>query len=300
MMLNSKSIGNKIVAARKKMNLSQTELAQRVFISSQAVGKWERGESMPDIPTLNQLAQIFGVDLNYFSDSFSASEPLKEDETIENQPNEKQVVRPNKRFGLNWNMSSGNWVGADFSGLNNLKEKFSASNIKNCKFIGADLSELVLKGNNIEDSDFSNSDLRDSKIQSSNLCNNLFNGCSIIDATFNESEIDNCSFNAADFSGVEFSSVNFEKNKIENAIWKLSSFYLSNIADIEFNGIIEECSFESCSFSKVTFKNAKLLNTFFKGKKLMGIKFIDCEADRMTYEFLKNAKADLSGLSLIA
>ena len=43
MMLNSKSIGNKIVVARKNMNLSQAELANQVAISPQAVGKWERG-----------------------------------------------------------------------------------------------------------------------------------------------------------------------------------------------------------------------------------------------------------------
>ena len=47
-MLNSNSIGNKIAEARKKINLSQAELAQQVSISPQAVGKWERGESMPD------------------------------------------------------------------------------------------------------------------------------------------------------------------------------------------------------------------------------------------------------------
>jgi hypothetical protein len=48
----------------------------------------------------------------------------------------------------------------------------------------------------------------------------------------------------------------------------------------------------------VTFKNATIVNTFFKGKKLKGIQFIDCQADRITYEFLKNGKADLTGLTL--
>ncbi|MDP2721830.1 MAG: helix-turn-helix transcriptional regulator, partial [Bacteroidales bacterium] len=67
-MLNTKNIGNKITEARKKNNLSQARLAERLFISSQAVGKWERGESMPDITTFIRLAEILGVDLNYFSD----------------------------------------------------------------------------------------------------------------------------------------------------------------------------------------------------------------------------------------
>ena len=77
-MLNSKSIGNKIADARKKINLSQAELAKQVSISPQAVGKWERGESMPDIMTLNRLAEIFLVDLNYFSESFHLEETLTE------------------------------------------------------------------------------------------------------------------------------------------------------------------------------------------------------------------------------
>jgi transcriptional regulator with XRE-family HTH domain len=73
-MLNTKKIGNKIAEARKKINISQAQLAERLFISSQAVGKWERGESMPDITTFNRLAEILGVDLNYFSENFQSVE----------------------------------------------------------------------------------------------------------------------------------------------------------------------------------------------------------------------------------
>ena len=72
-MLKSKMIGNKITEARKKVNISQAQLAQRLFISPQAVGKWERGESMPDIITFIRLAEILGVDLNYFSESLQSS-----------------------------------------------------------------------------------------------------------------------------------------------------------------------------------------------------------------------------------
>ena len=54
-MSKSNSIGNKITEARKKINISQAQLADRLFISPQAVGKWERGESMPDIITLERL-----------------------------------------------------------------------------------------------------------------------------------------------------------------------------------------------------------------------------------------------------
>src|SRR5512133_2261111 len=67
--METKMIGNKIAEARKKTDISQAQLAERLFITPQAVGKWERGESMPDIITLNRLAGILGVDLNYFSEN---------------------------------------------------------------------------------------------------------------------------------------------------------------------------------------------------------------------------------------
>jgi uncharacterized protein YjbI with pentapeptide repeats len=299
-MLNAKSIGDKIAAARKNINLSQAELGQQVSISPQAVGKWERGEAMPDIMTLNRLAEIFGVDLNYFSDSFKSVDAVTETiAPIEKQTVERPSFQPKKKFGLNWNMSSGNWVDADFSGLHNLKDKFSTSNMKNCKFISSDLSDLTLQANNIVGCDFSNSDLRNSKIQASNLENNQFVECSLIDAGFEASEIKNCNFSKANFSGVEFKTSELRNCIVENAIWKHASFELSHIADTVFNGTIEDCSFDNCSFSKVTFKNVRLGNTFFKGKKLKGIQFIDCHADRMTYEFLKNGKADLTGITVL-
>ena len=297
MMLNSKSVGNKIATARKKIDLSQADLAQQVSISPQAVGKWERGESMPDIATLNRLAEILGVDLNYFSETFKSN--VSENHVETKQTIEVSSTKPKTNSGLSWNMSSGNWVDADFSGLNNLKDKFSTSNMKNCKLIDSDLSNLILKSNNIVGCDFSNSDLRNSKIQTSNLQNNQFVECLLIDTEFSSSEIKNCNFSQANFSGVELKTSEFKNCILENAVWNLSSFKLSQISDVVFNGTIEECSFENCTFSKVTFKNATLINTFFKGNKLKGIQFIDCYADRMTFEFLKNGKANLTGLTLL-
>lgn len=108
-MLHSKSIGNKIAEARKKINLSQAELAQQVSISPQAVGKWERGESMPDITTLNRLAEIFGVDLNHFSDSFQSDEAATPTyEKFDKQTEDVPALKQKKRFDWNWDMSQGN------------------------------------------------------------------------------------------------------------------------------------------------------------------------------------------------
>ena len=307
--METKKIGNKIAEARKKTNISQAELAQRLFISPQAVGKWERGESMPDIITFNRLAEILGVDLNYFSENFKsvATEIASNESLVKRSTDLPSVKHKNK---LTWDMSRGNWVDADFSGLKNLHDKFSSSNMQRCKFIGSDLSGLLLKNNNVDSCDFSGSDFRSSHIQNSNLANNLFKECSLKDSEFSESYIYGCDFTGTDFtgvviksggfSGVAVKSGDFEKNTIADAVWNRTSFIDTQIADIVFAGKLEDCYFENCAFMRVTFQNATLINTFFKNnKKMKRIRFIDCKADRMTYEFLKQGKADLNGITLL-
>lgn len=295
-MLNSKSIGNKIAAARKKINLSQAELAQQVSISPQAVGKWERGESMPDISTLNRLAEILKVDLNYFSDSFQANEVA----TTNKQTIESLIPKSRKNFDWNWDMSQGNWVNADFSGIKNLKEKFSSSNMKNCKFTNSDLSGLILGKNNIELCDFSGSDIRNSKIQSSNLLNNQFNKCSFIDAELFKSNIEKCNFSEADFSGAEIVESNLENSTVNDVVWKFTKFLKSNISNLTFTGTFEDCHFEHCSFYGVKFENATILNTFFKyNERFKKVQFVNCKVDSITYAFLKNNQANLTGITII-
>ena len=318
--METKMIGNKIAEARKKINISQAQLAERIFISSQAVGKWERGESMPDIITFSRLAEILGVDLNYFSENFlSTTNEKMPVEAIEQQPSELPSGLKKKK--LSWNMSRGNWLDADFSGLKNLHEKFSSSNMQRCLFVGSDLSGLILKSNNIYKCDFSGSDISSSQVQRSNLANNLFKDCSLKETEFSRSNINDCDFtganftgteflesfisccdfSGADFTGAEFKSGGIQNNPMANAIWNHTAFNTMWIVDIVFEGTLDDCYFENCSFKKVTFRNSTLTNTFFriKNKSLKGIRFIDCQADRMTYEFLKSGKADLTGITML-
>lgn len=300
-------IGNKIAEARKKVNISQAQLAQRLFISSQAVGKWERGESMPDIITFNRLAEIFGVDLNYFSEGFdTVINELDSIELSKKQPSE--LVSGKLKKNLTWDMSRGNWADADFSGLKNLHDKFSSSNMQRCRFVGSDMSGLILKNNNVDTCDFSGSNFNESHILKSNLSNNIFKDCSMKETEFAETYIAGCDFTGADLTGVVIKSGGFsgvgnksgglEKNGC-TAVWNRTSFIDTYIADIIFTGTLEECSFENCSFNRVIFRNATFINSFFKNKSLKRIRFIDCQADRMSYEFLKNGKADLAGITLL-
>ncbi|MBK9505166.1 MAG: helix-turn-helix domain-containing protein [Bacteroidetes bacterium] len=295
-MPNSKSIGNKIAEARKKINLSQATLAQQIAISPQAVGKWERGESLPDIVTLNKLAALLGVDLNYFSDTI-----LSSNETIPiEQPTAKPLPTGRKKFEWNWDMSKGNWADADFSGLKNLKEQFSGSNMKNCIFNDAELTALVLANNNIEKCDFTASDLRGSKIEVSNLLNNKFNKCSFIDAVLMKNNIGKNDFSEADFSGAEFINGYFDSNTVIDVIWNITSFKNTGFSNITFNGKIQNCHFENCAFFNVTFKNVDITNTFFKyNRKMKKVVFENCKVDKLTYAFLKNNQANLTGLTVV-
>ena len=63
-MFDMQKIGKKIVSLRKQNNMTQMELADKMGISFQAVSNWERGNSMPDISKLPDLAEIFGVSLD--------------------------------------------------------------------------------------------------------------------------------------------------------------------------------------------------------------------------------------------
>jgi uncharacterized protein YjbI with pentapeptide repeats len=297
--MEAKMIGNKIAQARKNLNVSQAQLAERLFISPQAVGKWERGESVPDIITFSRLAEILGVDLNYFSESCQSAIPEVSTSALLVKPAGKpETAMPDNK--LSWDMSRGNWVDADFSGLKNLHQKFSSSNMMCCKFIGSDMSGLLLKSNNVESCDFSGSDFSSSHIHNSHLSNNVFNNCSLKDTHFSGTYLSGCDFSGADLTGAIIKSGGLEKCNMTGAVLNNSCFNASSLADILFDGALENCYFENCSFKKVTFQNAMLTNTFFKDNNLKRIQFIDCQADRMTYEFLKSGKADLTGISLIA
>ena len=54
-------IGTNISLYRKKAGLTQAGLAEKLNYSDKAVSKWERGESIPDVLTLLQLADLFDV-----------------------------------------------------------------------------------------------------------------------------------------------------------------------------------------------------------------------------------------------
>lgn len=291
-MLTVFEVGEKIAIARKLKNLSQSQLAEMLAVTAQAVGKWERGESMPDIITFGRLAEVLGVDLNYFGDKQPAAlimpnipQPPMSEERTEQQPG--------------WDMSHGNWIDADFSGLRGLADKFSGANIERSRFVGSELSGLTLKGNNIRQDDFSQSVLKGCKFTNANLENDNFSDCDFTGSEFIRSNVKNCDFSGAQLTDVLFKWCNIQKFKLFGSVLLRTSFQFGQLTDITFDGEIQNCSFENCDFARVEFRGAVIRNTFFKNSKLKRAKFIACQTDKLTYAFMKSCKADLSDVEII-
>lgn len=53
-----------ILALRTKSGLSQDELAEKVYVTRQAVSRWENGETVPNTQTLKLLSKLFDVSIN--------------------------------------------------------------------------------------------------------------------------------------------------------------------------------------------------------------------------------------------
>jgi len=55
---------NRFKIFRKQNNLTQEDIAEKLGVSRQAVAKWERGETQPDIESCIKLADLYGVSLD--------------------------------------------------------------------------------------------------------------------------------------------------------------------------------------------------------------------------------------------
>ena len=62
--MNQEKIGQFIKDIRKKNNLSQAQLADKLGVTYQAVSKWENGKNLPDISTLQEISKLFSVDID--------------------------------------------------------------------------------------------------------------------------------------------------------------------------------------------------------------------------------------------
>jgi transcriptional regulator with XRE-family HTH domain len=66
--MNQEKIGKLIKNIREKNNLTQSELANQLGVTYQAVSKWENGKNIPDIAILKEISEKYHVDINELLD----------------------------------------------------------------------------------------------------------------------------------------------------------------------------------------------------------------------------------------
>lgn len=60
-MIDFIAVGNNIASRRKRQNLTQEELANKLFVTRQLVSKWENGTGVPSIDDLLNISEIFHI-----------------------------------------------------------------------------------------------------------------------------------------------------------------------------------------------------------------------------------------------
>jgi transcriptional regulator with XRE-family HTH domain len=73
-MLNLEQIGKKISERRKELNMTQNVLAETLFVTHQAVSKWENGKSLPTIDLLYELTNVLQISIDYLLDDTEINE----------------------------------------------------------------------------------------------------------------------------------------------------------------------------------------------------------------------------------
>lgn len=91
---------NRLLQYRKKMNLSQEELAARIGVSRQAVSKWERAEASPDTDNLILLADIYGVSLDELLKGEKETESETQSEDPENNPDSDTTYKKSDKVSF--------------------------------------------------------------------------------------------------------------------------------------------------------------------------------------------------------
>ena len=117
-------IANRLVQMRKKMGLSQEQLADKLGLSRQAVSKWERAEASPDTDNLICLAKLYGVSLDELLSTDDSEETIVEEQV---KPQQEEKIKEERVFdddhisisgsGIHLNSKNGERVEIDNTGI---------------------------------------------------------------------------------------------------------------------------------------------------------------------------------------
>lgn len=87
----------KLIKLRKSKGLSQEELAEMLDVSRQAISRWELESTLPDVPNLIKISEIFGVSTDYLvHDDYESDEDIP----IAKEKEKEVIISENKRYNL--------------------------------------------------------------------------------------------------------------------------------------------------------------------------------------------------------
>ena len=312
--METKMIGSKIAKARNEKNMSQAQLAQLLFISPQAVGKWERGESLPDIITINRLAEILGVDLNYFSENFqSGDNEMASKVTIDSNGDIDQtahkIANPSSERQLLTNFSGGDLSESDFAGVTAHKRKFNGSALRGSDFAGADLTGSSFTGSDVREANFDETNLTDCTLSANDLTDAIFHKTILVRTVFSASGLTGAKFTDAELTDVKLTKTDLRKTVFENCVFNGVDFKYSDMRGLCLDGqTFIGVKFDKAALNEATFNGSTLRNVSFRPtyaltnkyyRTIKTICFDGAMMDKLTYAELKGMGADLSKVTFI-
>jgi uncharacterized protein YjbI with pentapeptide repeats len=314
--MDTKILGDKIVYARKENRMSQAQLANLLFISPQAVGKWERGESVPDFITIHRLAEIFNLDLNYFSENLqtrteegSSKDPVPVPGQTEQNEEKKTEPSALKNQPLLTSFSGSALAETDFAGVSAPKRKFWGSDLKGTDFSEADLSGSSFKNSDISDSNFEGADLTGCTLSNNNLSGTNFKKAILLGTEFSSSDLTHARFTDIKLTDVKMVGGDLRKTVFENCEFDGVDFSSSDMSGLCLDGqLFINVKFDNAGLKGVSFKGAALKNVSFRStftltnryyKALKSIDFEGAMMDKLTYAALKGAGVDLPNVTKV-
>ena len=72
------NIGKNLTELRKKKGLTQFEVAEKFHYSDKSVSKWENGDTIPDVETLHEICDFYGVTLDFITKDNSEEDYAKQ------------------------------------------------------------------------------------------------------------------------------------------------------------------------------------------------------------------------------
>jgi len=97
--MNTIDVGKFIASQRKKLSLTQKELADKLNVTDKAVSKWETGKCYPDVEIIETLSGIFNVGIN---EILSGKIIESENQVVEAEKNIIDVMKTSKKNQSKW------------------------------------------------------------------------------------------------------------------------------------------------------------------------------------------------------